>query len=147
MRCIRISGVLTKSITQDPSMMNDALRTIGRPWKKIGAVWPAYGLVRIQWEGPWTEPGVPMRARYRYTHWIGAESGRHSIGIFDINCMRPGELGSGWCSLADWSTILVPHIVQQYKRATGKWHITHAIEIPEAEAAGGEWIPRKVADR
>ena len=62
-----------------PSMMNDALRSIGRPWKKIGAAWPGYGLVRVQWEGPWTDPGVPMVARYRYTHWIGAEPSAFSI--------------------------------------------------------------------
>ena len=114
----------------NPSMMNDALRSIGRPWKKIGAAWPGYGLVRVQWEGPWTDPGVPMVARYRYTHWIGAEIGRNSIGVFDINCLANG---TGWCALADWSETIVPWLLEGYPRATGKWHLTNAIEIGARE--------------
>ena len=114
----------------NPSMMNDALRSIGRPWKKIGAAWPGYGLVRVQWEGPWTDPGVPMVARYRYTHWIGAETGRNSIGVFDINCLANG---TGWCALADWSETIVPWLLEGYPHATGKWHLTHAIEIGARE--------------
>lgn len=112
----------------NPSMMNDVLRRIGRPWRKIGATWPRYGLVRVQWEGPWTEPGVPMRVRYRHTHWIGAETGGSSIGVFDINCMNNG---SGWVSLADWESIVVPWLLEGTK-ANGKWHTTHAIEVEKA---------------
>jgi len=110
----------------NPTLMNDALRSIGRPWRKIGAIWPQYGLVRVQWEGPWTEPGVPMRARYRYTHWIGATLVNGQVGVFDINCI---DNGSGWVSLGNWETIVVPHLTALYPRASGKWHITHAIEI------------------
>ena len=110
----------------NPTMMNDVLRAIGVPWRKIGAAWPQYGLVRVQWEGPWTEPGVPMPARYRYTHWIGAAHRNGEIGVFDINCMNNG---AGWVSLADWSETIAPHLIAQYPRANGKWHITHAIEV------------------
>jgi hypothetical protein len=115
----------------NPTMMNDVLRATGCAWKKIGAIWPTYGMARIQWEGPWTKPGVPMRARYRFTHWVGAGIRNGDVGIFDINCINNG---SGWCTLKDWSEIVVPHVLQQYPRADGKWHITHAIEI-EALAA------------
>jgi hypothetical protein len=113
----------------DPSMMNAVLRRIGRPWRKIGATWPDYGLVRVQWEGPWTKPGVPKRARYRYTHWIGAAERSGETGIFDINCINNG---TGWVSLKDWYNLVVPFIIKQYPRATGGWHITHAIEIEKA---------------
>ena len=90
-RSARTWATLRAKHYTNQTLMNDALRSIGRPWKNIGAIWPNYGLVRVQWEGPWTNPGVPMRARYRYTHWIGAETGRASIGIFDINCMNNGS--------------------------------------------------------
>ena len=113
----------------NPSMMNAALRSIGRPWRKIGAVWPSYGLVRIQWEGPWTQPGVPMAARYRHTHWIGAEIGKNGVGIFDINCINNG---SGWVSFEDWSGTVVPWLLGENPKASGKWHVTHAIETDGA---------------
>ena len=110
----------------NPAMMNEALRSIGRPWEKIGAQWPKYGLVRVQWEGPWTAPGVPIRARYCYTHWIGHEIGVNTCGVFDINAI--GNC-TGWCERGDWETVIIPAILAMYPRASGKWHITHAIEI------------------
>jgi hypothetical protein len=122
-------GFETKHYT-NPSMMNAVLRRVGRPWHKIGREWPCYGLARIQWEGPWTLPGVPMRARYRYTHWVGVNK-RQTTGIFDINCMNNG---TGWCSLDDWVRVIVPYLTAQYPRATGGWHITHAIEVEKSQA-------------
>lgn len=116
----------------NPTMMNAVLRRVGRPWRKIGATWPHYGLVRIQWEGPWTVPGVPMRVRYRYTHWIGAAISDGDVGVFDINCVNNG---SGWLPLSEWETILVPWLLKElYPMASGKWHITHAIEIEPLSA-------------
>jgi len=93
--------------------------------------WPSYGLARIQWEGPWTAPGVPMVARYRHTHWVGAQWGAKpgdpmSVGIFDINCMN----SSGWVALEDWSSTIVPWLLRElHPKANGRWHITHAVEI------------------
>jgi hypothetical protein len=117
----------------NPTMMNDVLRAIGRPWFKIGREWPRWGLVRVQWEGPWTQPGVPMAARYRHTHWIGsAAHERGERGIFDINCISNG---TGWVSLSDWRSLLVPWLLEQTQpRANGKWHVTHAIEVKRAGA-------------
>lgn len=116
-----------KRLYTNPSMMNAALRGIGKPWRKIGANWPVWGLVRVQWEGPWTAYGVPMAARYRHTHWIGAARGANSIGVFDINCMNNG---TGWCDLDDWKRVIVPFLtIEQNNRASGGWHITHAIEV------------------
>lgn len=111
----------------NPTMMNDVLRAIGRPWRKIGAHWPDWGLVRIQWEGPWTEPGVPMRARYRFTHWVGLARGKKDWGVFDINCMSNG---TGWVSFNDWRDQLVPWLLERVApRNNGKWHVTHALEV------------------
>ena len=116
----------------NPTMMNNVLRAVGRPWRKIGATWPDYGLVRVQWEGPWTAPGVPMRVRYQHTHWIGAAISNGDIGVFDINCVNNG---SGWLTLSDWEAILVPWLLKETTpKASGKWHITHAIEVEPLSA-------------
>jgi hypothetical protein len=90
----------------------------------------------VQWEGPWTAPGVPRYARYRYTHWIGCcAPSLDCIGIFDINCMNNG---SGWVSLDDWRNILVPWLLNElYPKASGNWHLTHAIDVtPPITPAG-----------
>lgn len=111
----------------NPTMMYDVMNEIGRPWRKIGADWPEYGLVRVQWEGPWTEPGVPIRARYRHTHWIGAAKiAADDIGIFDINCINNG---SGWVSLPNWESLVLPWLLEDLPKWNGKWHITHALEV------------------
>jgi hypothetical protein len=114
-----------------PAMMWDVLKAIGRPWRKVACDWPSYGLVRIQWEGPWTAEGVPIRARYRHTHWVGgARIDGKGIGVFDINCINNG---SGWASLDDWKTTVVPWLLEEcVPRASGGWHITHAIEVGHA---------------
>lgn len=124
-------GFALKGYT-NPTMMFDALRSLdiqhkrNKPSTSRGCPWPKFGLAHIQWEGPWTKPGVPMRARYRYTHWVGACARNPSdVGIFDINAMNSG----GWVSLDDWSATIVPYILKNVPRATGGWHITHSVEI------------------
>lgn len=121
----------------NPTLMWTALRSIGRHWCKTKPEWPWHGLVRIQWEGPWTAEGVNPKARYRYTHWVGCIRGDRAgqpvdtTGVFDINALANG---SGWCSLRDWADTVVPFILEDYPRASGHWHITHAVEI-ERQAA------------
>ena len=132
----------------NPTAMFAALRSVGKLGARWTALrpgfsgaplpWPGWGLCRIQWEGPWTKPGVPMRARYRYTHWVGAARRSPAVsikpdrcggevGIFDVNALANG---SGWCSLEDWSTHIAPELAKGHdRRATGGWHITHAIEV------------------
>ena len=113
----------------NPTMMYAALRNVGARYHDAPGEpkpWPRYGLARIQWEGPWMQPGVPIGARYRLTHWVGAETKPHGVGIFDINCMNNG---SGWVSVEDWVCTIVPYLTENIKRATGGWHITHSIEV------------------
>lgn len=94
--------------------------------------WPIYGLARIQWTGPWTKPGVPARAAYRHTHWVGVNSifsGNVGVGvgIFDINAITNG---SGWVAARDWESILVPWLLANSEpKADGGWFITHAVQI------------------
>lgn len=118
----------------NPTTMVAALRSTGVRWSSFQVAresrtsWPLWGLCRIQWEGPWTLPGVPMRARYRYTHWVGAATDQQrGVGVFDVNVLANG---SGWCSLADWSAHVAPELAKGHgRRATGGWYITHAIEV------------------
>lgn len=119
----------------NPTLMFEILDRIGRPYRRIGKAWPQFGLARIQWEGPWTEPGVNPKAAYRMTHWVA--SWRHperGHGIFDIN--QTGN-GTGWARFEDWERVIVPAIVESIPRANGKYHVTHGIEIE----------PRTVAER
>ena len=121
----------------NPTLMWAVMRSLGVRFSFRGgdlgrANWPRYGLARVQWEGPWTRPGVPMRARYRHTHWVGAATlpacgGNLQVGIFDINAIGNG---SGWCSLRDWEQTLVPWILENcVPRADGGWHLTHVVEV------------------
>lgn len=112
----------------NPSLMWQILNRLGYRWHKLKRplTWPQWGLVRIQWHGPWLEPGVPVAAAYRHTHWVGACSRPNSIGVFDINAMGNG---TGWCSLNDWGEILVPLILKEAEpEADCLWSMTHAVE-------------------
>ena len=117
----------TKRYT-NPTLMWSILDSIGAQWRltKPSVTWPTHGLARIQWEGPWTAPGVPARAAYRYTHWVGAHRDQSEVDIFDINCMNVG----GWVSLWDWTDLLVPWLLREVApRANGRWHLTHCVEV------------------
>jgi hypothetical protein len=125
----------------NPSMMWKILTELGVKWRVEYSPacvhvpnWPLYGLARVQWEGPWTAPGVPPKAAYRYTHWIGVNSWyAPNIGIFDINAINSG----GWIGLHDWETLCVPHILKSgYPKATGRWWLTHRVEV-SCDSHGG----------
>lgn len=138
-------GDFEKKGYTNPTLMWEILRNTGVKWQAsmIGVAargiggrspWPFYGLARVQWEGPWTAPGVPMRVRYRHTHWVGAtnfgedwhKAGWQEPMIFDVNCMCVG----GWVTLSEWSGSLVPWLLEQCDpKADGKWHLTHIVEI------------------
>lgn len=105
--------------------------------------YPTFGLVRVQWGGPWTRPGVPMRARYRHTHWVAMRmiaattwrAGSRPMPttprwsdreVFDINAMCVG----GWLSWNEWSRELVPWLIKECQpKADGTWWPTHCWEI------------------
>jgi hypothetical protein len=125
----------------NPTLMVAALKSVGARYvveygQPIGGYkFPNFGLARIQWEGPWTSPGVPIRVRYRQTHWVGAKTVNGSVGIFDINCLSLTTGGSGWTTLEAWRDIVVPFILREcVPRADGKWHITHPIEVAPVKA-------------
>tara|TARA_Y100000310_G_scaffold334880_1_gene415612 strand:- start:1028 stop:1546 length:519 start_codon:yes stop_codon:yes gene_type:complete len=111
----------------NPTMMWAVLDALPCTWRKIGKVWPTYGLVRVQWEGPWTAPGFPIRVRYRHTHWIGVAPGEAEPDVFDINTVSAGYY---WLSRQYWQQYVVPWILDQCDpMASGAWHITHGVEV------------------
>lgn len=122
----------------NPTLMDAILRRLGVGFRTTAgrprvAGWPRYGLARVQWGGPWLKPGVPMAARYRWTHWVGScwSDQRQEQGVFDINALGNG---TGWCRLGDWEGIVVPWLLKQVApRADGTWYITHSIELERRE--------------
>ena len=116
----------------NPTLMLSILNNLGAKWGRLkDASWPRRGLVRVQWEGPWTRPGVPMAARYRHTHWVGAERVTGSLWIFDINAICVG----GWIPAAEWREQIVPWLLKECEpKADGKWHVTHSLELDAIES-------------
>ena len=111
----------------NPTLMTDILYRLGVRWANRGDQWPAWGFARIQWHGPWMEPGVPIQARYRQTHWVGCwKAAADDIGIFDINCINNGL---GWIGLAEWKNVCVPWLTKSIRRADGTWSITHSLDL------------------
>ena len=116
----------------NPKMMFRALDRVCAKWSKTSdGAWPEYGLVRVQWHGPWMGKGVPVSARYRHTHWIGSAVHSKGRGVFDVNCMNNG---SGWVSLEEWSISVVPWLLGQCElQADGIWSVTHGVETGESD--------------
>src|SRR5574341_738504 len=123
-------GDFEKKKYTNPKLMLEILdRMEVKFWKPKARIWPKNGLVRIQWEGPWTDPGVPLRKRYRHTHWVAS---RWIIGedifIFDINCICVG----GWVPVVEWEKQVVPWLLKQVEpRAYGTFHHTHILALKE----------------
>lgn len=81
-----------------------------------------FGLMRVQWAGPWTRPGVPMAARYRMTHWVAMAGD----AIFDINALCVG----GWIARQVWEQRLVPWLIREAcQKGSGEWWPTHGWEL------------------
>lgn len=115
----------------NPTLMQEVLQRLGA---RHEVVWRSdaatelyvprlrHGLMRVQWGGPWTRPGVPLRARYRHTHWVAVAE----PWIFDVNAMCVG----GWLPLDEWALQLVPWLLRQAcPKGDGTWWPTHAWEV------------------
>lgn len=120
----------------DPTLMKDVLHGLkcritsvyqdqyGK--RTLDPVYPTLGLVRVQWAGPWTQPGVPMRVRYRHTHWIGCRTNGMGREAFDINSVYYG----GWLPWDEWSQMLVPWLIKTaVPKSSGEWWPTHCWEV------------------
>lgn len=123
----------------NPTLMEDILRGMNVRFSRIfrrdepDAFCPdiqpeRYGLMRVQWGGRWTNPGVPMPVRYRHTHWVGLRN--LSTEVFDINAICAG----GWLSRTEWREQLVPWLIRNaVPCGDGSWWPTHVLEIGGAK--------------
>lgn len=126
-----------------PTLMSAVLRGIKLPYRRVyesqlspdatgrRVVWPNFGLVRIQWDGPWTDIGRPMVARYRHSHWIASSGEGDKQIVFDINALDVG----GWIPFWNWAHELVPKLLLQVEpNASGDWWPTHCWEVRRQDA-------------
>lgn len=116
----------------NPSLMASVLRRYGVRFRQTyrsdrpGRCRLEFGLVRVQWDGSWTQPGVPMAARYRRTHWIAVAGDE----VFDVNAMCVG----GWISRDEWESKLVPWLIREVvPGGNGEWWPTHGWELDKHE--------------
>lgn len=87
--------------------------------EKLFALAPA--VVRVQWTGPWSEPGMNQRWACNYTHWIATWRSGALHSVFDVN----GGMREFW----DWEKTIVPLITDSISRADGGWFPTHIWRI------------------
>lgn len=116
----------------NPRLMAATLDRLGVVWRQVyrsddpNGVLPILNraLVRVQWGGPWTKPGVPMMARYRQTHWIAVRS--NGTEVFDVNAVHLKR----WLPRHVWSDQLVPWLCKEVvPRWDGRHWFTHALEV------------------
>jgi hypothetical protein len=111
-----------------PTMMKSALHAAGRlftnwaPEEQNLFHVDFAALVRVQWTGPWTAPGMNPRWAYGYTHWIATwRNGSDHLPagdlVFDVN--------GGIRTFESWKTIIVPILTGLHKRGDGGWKPTH----------------------
>ncbi len=126
-----------------PTMMKRALEKCGVSWNDNNVQggnnptpWTDFplrlGLVRIQWEGPWTKKGANPKWAYTHTHWISVckpktwdtnQAILYELDpiVFDIN--------GGLMRFDQWRDEIVPLLTKAIPRADGDWYVTHCWEI------------------
>lgn len=100
----------------NPTQVSGTLASLGRAFtltKGLKTQELCTGINRVQWEGPWLEPGRPPAAAYRHTHYVAHFA---------------DPAGSGWVlctAICPWAWV---HRTEWKKQTLGRgdlWHITH----------------------
>lgn len=104
-----------------PTMMKAALEARRASWKAVDG-WPTQGLVRVQWNGPWTQTGANPRWAYNFTHWIASfRDIEGNAYVFDCN--------GGMRTRASWVDEIAPILAMSVSRSDGTWSYTHFWQI------------------
>ena len=128
-----------------PTLMTRILDALGAQWVQtfrgddpfgVPCFWPGLSLMRVQWGGRWTQPGVPMRVRYRYTHWVGVSVAPDETKfIFDTNAICCG----GWLPVSEWADKLVPWLIKEgVPKGSGAWWPTHVLALKSSVLPAGK---------
>lgn len=129
---VALSGMIGKPLAEIRPLVGDfkgymnardmiaAIRAAGHDGQlvKVEPTWRGIGLVRIQFEGPWTKPGVPAAAALKHTHWVGSCGPEH---VLDVN-FEPLR----WDTWDVWEREIGPMLVAETPKATG-WSIRDVI--------------------
>ena len=97
----------------NPTQMGNALRALGFRYRLISHLRTSivcHGISRVQFEGPWLNPGVPPTVAYRYTHWVA-----HYDGWVLCTACEPAR----WIRIDDWRSF---HLTVE---PVSPFHITH----------------------
>lgn len=100
----------------NPTMLRRVLDNVGMEYeltKGLKTREVCEGINRVQWEGPWLNPGVPPRVAYFQTHIVAAAADMVFCTCTSI----------GWVPVDEWRAHL-DEIVPAWPKCTG-WHITH----------------------
>lgn len=125
-----------------PTQLSAALRAAQQPFRvrrHLSEARPQYGLLFVQWEGPWTQPGVPVRAAYTHTHWVGvAWTADQGQMLYDVNAGDDARWG-GWCAARTWALHIVPAICEGIPGADGGWFVRWACDVTRRERHEELW--------
>lgn len=125
----KIPGFEAKRYTS-PTMMKAALENLRAPFAVVPPSRSAMFqwepcLVRIQFCGPWTEPGANPKWAYRQTHWIATYMvERQAAMVFDCN--------GGIRGYQSWRNEILPLLTEATPRANGEWFPTHVWQVKGA---------------
>lgn len=117
----------------NPTQMKAALTSLRAAFVehriKQGAesILPTPAIWRVQYGGPWLNPGANAKAAYKFTHWvtaIGRDIPRIPGGmqVYDVNAM-------GWFPYAVWHKVTSEMALEDIPRADGRVLITHALVV------------------
>jgi hypothetical protein len=108
-----------------PTHMGKALDLAQQHWAQIRELSQlCYGLAFVQFTGKWTQPGVPVAAAYRHTHWIGCALMDDGFKIvYDVNWPQ------GWVAQVWWEKHTLPLLTAEHKGADGGYYIRWACNV------------------
>ncbi|MDD2765588.1 MAG: hypothetical protein PHE83_16620 [Opitutaceae bacterium] len=102
-----------------PTQVENSLTVLGVAFRRTSHLQTKAlcdGLNRLQWAGPWLNPGMPPFTAYRHTHWIAQRAGW-------VLCTATAP--------AQWIPILIwlKSVGSVRNRGSEPWHITHHYEL------------------